>query len=702
LSARGLWIALLVWIAGLTVSAALGSDYQVHLIAGPIALATLAALIVGVKLLPPLSLLRRLTGMAGRRSSWSGLLFVPLFLLAVQLGGGRLSLPPATGGHLLKQAGQGLLNPGYRPLLWTPSDRPANRPEEDERLRVPEWSSEPLWRLSLGVLLNRRDLVPPDWLQAFRLTGAAHLLAVSGLHIGILFGILLGLLRMARVPRRLTAVLASMGLALYVVAIGAPPSALRASAMAAAGLTLWAGGRLSRPERVLPFALLALLIAQPRLLASTGFQLSACAMAGIGIALRGFERRRLLTIRGRASAFLRVSLGAQAGTVPLQIVSFGTLTPLAALTNIVAVPLTGVWLPSVLLALCLNTVPGAPGAIAGWLAEGTGRLLAGWVVLIHRIPGATTPIPAWAGAVAAIGFVSWAAGRRGRIVGLACLAVGAWSPVLAPAGPRVTFLDVGQGDAIVIEAGSPQRIIVVDAGPSFLDWDAGERVIAPYLRRRGIDRIDLLVASHTDGDHIGGMASLVERFPIGSLLRGDRAAARTRSARRLDREIARHRVPVVIGRQGDFIDLGGGCRIEVLLGADPSEEGSGGIIRTNNNRSLVLRMVTPWISVLLTGDLEMTGEDRLWRVEPWLPSRVLKVSHHGSPDATSLRFLSVVEPGLAVLSVGARNRYGHPSPKLLARLTGVGVPYWRTDRKGALVLEPGRRLPGTTGEGSGR
>jgi competence protein ComEC len=688
-----------VWIAGLTATATLGSDRYFLLTAGPI---MLAALVVCAKRLLPVSMSGWILRLAGRRLPWSCLLLLLLFLLAVQRGTGRLSLPPAAGEGSLKRTGQGLLNPGYRPLLLPLPDRQSSRSQSDDQLWVPEWSSEPLWRLALGVLLNRRDQIPSDWIHAFRMTGAAHLLAVSGLHIGILLGILLGLLRMASVSRRPTALLASTGLAIYVAVIGAPPSAVRAASMAAAGLMLWAGGRLNRPEMILPLTLLALLVTRPSLLASTGFQLSACAMAGIGIALRGFDRRSLHTIRGRLSAFLRVSLGAQAGTLPVQIFSFGTLTPLAVVTNVVAVPLTGVWLPSVLMALFLNLVPGPAGAIAGSLAEGIGRLLAGWIVLIHHIPGTTVPIPGWVGAVAAFGLLAWAMGRRGRITALACLTLVAWSPVLAPVGPRVTFLDVGQGDAIVIEAGMPRRTIVVDAGPSYRDWDAGARVIAPYLRRRGVDRIDLLVASHNDGDHIGGMAALVDRFPVDHLLLSDPDLSRTRSARQLAAAVANRRIPITVGGQGDIIDLGGGCRLEVLSGAVVRGEGTGAMIGNSNDRSLVLRVTSPWISVLLTGDLERSGEGRLGSVKPWLASNVLKVSHHGSPDATSPDFVRAVNPELAVLSVGAGNRYGHPSPKLLARLTRVGVPYWRTDRQGALVLEPGRRLPGTSGEGTGQ
>lgn len=699
MSARGLWIALLVWIAGLTATAALGSDRYFHLTAVPLAL---TALVVWAKRLLPLSVSGWAARLGGHRFPGSCLLLLLLFLLAVQLGTGRLELPPAAGEEQQKRTGQGLLNPGYHPLLLSISDRQRDRPDTAEHFPVPEWSSEQLWGLALGVLLNRRDQVPSDWLLAFRMTGAAHLLAVSGLHVGILLGMLLGLLRMAGVNRRLTALLATMGLAVYVAAIGWPPSAVRAASMAAVGLMLWAGGRLSRPEMILPFTLLALLITQPSMLASTGFQLSACAMAGIGIALRGFDRGRLPTIGGKLSAFLRVSLGAQAGTLPLQIVSFGTLTPLATVTNMVAVPLTGVWLPSVLVALCLNLVGGPAGAVAGSLAEGTGSLLAWWIVLIHRIPGATVPVPGWAGAVAALGLLTWAMGRRGRLIALVCLTIVAWSPVLARSGPRVTFLDVGQGDAIVIEAGSPRRTIVVDAGASFGDWDAGARVVAPYLRRRGIVRIDLLVASHADGDHIGGMAALVNRFAVGRVLLGDRRPARTRSARQFAAALVRRQIATAGPRQGDSIDLGGDCRIEVLSGADPGGEGSRSMARTSNDRSSVLRLVTPWITVLLTGDLERSGEEGLRRVRPWLSSDVLKVAHHGSGDATSPAFLRAVDPRLAVLSVGVGNRYGHPSAKLLARLTRVGVPYWRTDRQGALVLEPGRRLPGTRGEGIDR
>jgi len=586
---------------------------------------------------------------------------------------------------------QGLRNPHFRSLIsLTARDSVRAGPPEHLLAERPAWASEPVWAMAQALLLNRREALSPCWIAAFRSAGAAHLMAVSGLHIGILLGIFLAILRMMQIRRRAIAIFTVGAVWAYILLIGAPPSAVRAGLMVTVGLGMWGAGRLPQPGRLLPVAVLAALVARPSLLASVGFQLSVAAVAGIGLGLRGFRARSLETVGGKIIAFLRVSLGAQAGVLPVQIITFGTYTTLAPLVNVIAVPLMGIWLPSVVASLGLGLMGGPAAVVAGAFCEGVGRILLWWILLWASYPGILVPVPVWVAVVVAAGLVGWMVGGRGRLLAMACLAALVWIPAFETGRPRITFLDIGQGDAIVIETRNPKRVVVVDAGPAFKDWSAGRAVVAPYLRARAVRRIDLLVASHPDIDHIGGMGALVDEYPVLCFLRGQWYNVDARSAYQLQHRLDASGAQTLAPEAGDRIELGDDSWIDVLAGSNSSAGVGVEIPLSSNNRSLVLRLNLEGLTVLLCGDLERSGERELVHFWSYLSCSVLKVPHHGGEGGLSAELLEAVRPSLAVISVGAGNRYGHPSPKLLARLREAGAAVWRTDLSGALVMQSGR------------
>ncbi len=587
---------------------------------------------------------------------------------------------------------QGLSNPHYRPLL-RPLPRPdgaypeARYPPEDPLHPLPDrpGASPAVRDLLSAVLLNRRDGLDPGWTGAFRASGTSHLLAVSGLHVGILLALFLGLLRIIPLRARLRAAAVTVALAGYVAAIGAPPSAVRAGVMGAVAVWTAALQRRIPAGSLLPAALLLALVLWPRLVFSTGFQLSASALAGIGLALRGMPRHRLSTPGGRIEAYLRVSLGAQAGVLPLQAAVFGTLYPLAPLVNLALVPMVGLWLPAELAAMAATALWAPAGSLLSGPAELLGRLVLSVVAFSSAIPGSIRPLPGWAVWPALGMLLAWGMGGRRRMAALGLLAVVVWSPLAVEGRARVVFLDVGQGDATVVEYGSPRRFLVIDGGPAWSNWDAGTSVVVPYLASRGCRRIELLVVSHPDGDHTSGLHAVAEHFEVGALVRGTWSASDRAGALHLRDQLLEGGVPELIPRSGDVLELAPGVRLTVLAGRveDPD-----GIHMEANARSLVLRLELERLTVLLPGDLEMHAEGRLAPYRRALRSRVLKAAHHGSDDATSTALIEAVRPELVVVSAGKGNRYGHPGPNLLARLAAAGVPLHRTDRLGALVLSP--------------
>lgn len=244
---------------------------------------------------------------------------------------------------------------------------------------------------------------------------------------------------------------------------------------------------------------------------------------------------------------------------------------------------------------------------------------------------------------------------------------------------RVTFLDVGQGDSAILETPSG-KVMVIDTGGLTQDGgDEGDRVVAPFLRYRGINRIDALVLSHADADHTGGAHTLLERFPV-NLLLDNGVPATSQVITRLLTEAGQHHVPVRTARRGQTLDCGDGVTARVL--APTEAEAALGV---QNNASVVLAVTYGRTAFLFPGDAEADEESELAHSNQSLGCDVLKIAHHGSHTSTTPEFLSASHPRLAVISVGAHNLYGHPAPDVVERLRARGTRLYRTDRNGAIT-----------------
>jgi competence protein ComEC len=264
------------------------------------------------------------------------------------------------------------------------------------------------------------------------------------------------------------------------------------------------------------------------------------------------------------------------------------------------------------------------------------------------------------------------------------MALYVWWGALQPdaAVLRVSVLDVGQGDAILIEAPSGTRVLV-DGGPSgALVTQALGAALPPSERR-----IDLMVLTHAQDDHVAGLVEVLERYDVRAVLWNGREGE-TGAFRAWAETVVRRELPVRIVGAGQVIDLGGGVRIEVL---HPQPDHLEGTEDDLNNNAIVLRVVHGAVSFLLTGDIEVDGEAVLLNTGHDVSATVLKVAHHGSDGATTPAFLDAASPAFAVVSSGAGNPFGHPSPSTRLRL--AGVPLLRTDLNGTVAFATdGRRL----------
>lgn len=567
-----------------------------------------------------------------------------------------------------------------------------------------------------ALVLAEADAIPPAVRDRYADAGLVHALSVSGLHVAIVAGALTLLLRATRAPPTLATLGAVAAVAAYVAAIGAPAPAVRAAVMLAADAVARTLQRPTHAWAVFALGAAAPMLADPRVVLDLGYQLSVAGMAALVAGRAWLARLRrapeppaLLRTRWAAPIAREIAVGALAtvATAPLVAWHFGRVSLVGIVANVAAGPLLAALQPTLFLALAFAPL-GAAAEITAAAARVPIRLLDRVADTAAALPFAALDVtPTLAGVLcagaAAVALLVAASARRaaGRAlaVGAGCLALAAWRPAL-DALPRpgarwaeLHLLDVGQGDAVALR--TPRgRWILMDAGNAARGgFDAGARTVVPYVRRRGGD-VALLVLSHPHADHVGGARSVLRRlrpdatwdagFALGSTTyREVLAAARDVGSRW--RRVA----------PGDSLVLDG-VAITVLA---PNSAWTAAL-DDPNLASVVLGVRYGRVRFLLTGDAE--AEEEAWlvararrdpAVAEALRADVLKVAHHGSRTSTTSAFLAAVRPRVALVSVGAGNSYGHPSPSVVARLASAGAEVLRTDRVGPVVVRTdGRRL----------
>ncbi|HYW93231.1 MAG TPA: DNA internalization-related competence protein ComEC/Rec2 [Gammaproteobacteria bacterium] len=530
-----------------------------------------------------------------------------------------------------------------------------------------------------------RGAIRPSTWDLLTRTGTVHLVAISGLHVGLVTALVLllagGLWSLSlratdRVPaRRVAAPAAWLAAAGYALLAGFTIPTRRALVMLTVGLgALW-WRRRPDPLRTLTGALFAVLALEPTAVLAPGLWLSFGAVAFILYGMVGRVR-----VPGRAGAAVRVQLLVSAGLFPLTLLFFGRASWIAPVANLLMVPLFGILVVPLVLAGVALLGPW-PFAARGLLHLAHGILAACWPLLasLGRIAGPglqLAPLSPARACLAALGaaLLLTPRGAPGRLAGAVIAVAACWPQVSAPpAGvARVAVLDVGQGLATVVR--TRRHVLVYDTGPDFASGgSAGAAVIAPYLRALGVTRIDRVIVSHSDRDHAGGLHDLRRAFPVGDVEMGG-GGHLADGARRC-----------LAGQHWRW----DGIRFAILHPAPGSH-------LRGNDASCVLHVAGHGESMLLTGDLERAGERELAsRASGRLRADVLQVPHHGSRTSSTPAFLRLVDPVAAVVSAGWGNRYNLPSGQVLARYAERHVPVFNTARDGALLWHIGGRGPGS-------
>ncbi len=566
------------------------------------------------------------------------------------------------------------------------------------RKRIPE----PDASILAGELWGERASLPPDLKREFQETGTVHVLVTAGLHLGVIAMLVTGLCGLLGVARAPAAFASIAVIWLYAAASGGHLPSVRAATMITVGLLARACG--ARALSWNTFAAAAIVVAAlwPAAVGGASFALSfSCVAAIVSFADHIARRCEEARVPAPAAEACALTIATQIGVWPLTAQTFLTIAPYAIAANLAVVPVVGSTMLLGIAQLVTDRLPFVPDALA---ALDTGLL--DWIVFaverIAALPGArlaVAPPPTWAIACydAAALAAAAALSRKRGLLAAALLAAGTILVVAVPAGGRhgtvtITALDVGQGDGIVVR--TPRgHTILVDAGGRLEIGAAGEesaaeivgeRIVVPYLIRQGIRHVDGIILTHPHGDHVGGCAPVLRE--LGADWIADSGQTYGGHAYRdcLATARAQH-VPVRYPRAGDVWETDDGVTLRFLAPSEPTIVDSGDDV---NENSIVFMLEYRGFRAIFMGDAGEQSEARLLANGVDLHAQVLKVGHHGSAYASTPAFIAAVRPTLAIVSVGRHNRFGHPAPSTLATLRAAGVRISRTDRCGAITVDP--------------
>ena len=530
-----------------------------------------------------------------------------------------------------------------------------------------------------ALVLGHRGNIDPAQRKLLRDTGTAHLLAISGLHVGLIAGLCFGIgragwrfgfHRSGCSRAEFAAAVALTGALLYAAMAGFSLPTVRALIMLAALLlALLARQRLNLLQSI-ALAAIVIVIADPRSVGSISFWLSLSALAVIAMA-----QPRLAGIHGWWRQLLLLQVYFSLLMLPLGLLFFGQATSAGLAANLVAIPTVAfIVLPGSLLGSLLS-VTGLPGS--DWLLSGTDAALGvlfsylQWLgdIGLAALPGRRLPLAlVLSGGIVVVLALTPLSGALKRAAFVLAAVMLSWSPPrLAPGAFRVDVLDVGMGTSVVVQ--TRFHSLVYDVGPgSPSGFSAADWTLIPLLRWRGIEMPDLLVVSHVDQDHSGGLPSLVGGAVSLPLLSG--------TPSRLEQ---RHALEAGVGSCHAYPDWSwDGVRFRFLGRADPGARAS------TNDRSCIL-MIDGHHRVLLPGDIEAGQELRL--VEAYadaLRADIMLSPHHGSNTSSDLRFLQRVQPSYVVHTVGRGNRWKFPHAAVVQRYQAIGSRQFRSDRHGSV------------------
>ncbi|WP_310551990.1 DNA internalization-related competence protein ComEC/Rec2 [Paenibacillus glufosinatiresistens] len=613
-----------------------------------------------------------------------------------------------------------------------------------------------------GLIIGMQDDLDPGTYRDFSKLGLTHILAISGMHVAVFVGCLLFLLARLRLTRETSLTAALLLVPLYVLLTGAGPSVIRAGLMSMIGLYASRRGVLKDGLHLLCAAGLMMLLWNPYHLTDVGFQLSFLVTAGL-LVFVPLAAPLLSALPKRLRGAVAVTAAAQLVSFPLTICYFNQFALLSFAANLALVPfISFVVLPAGTAALLLAPVWKAGASGLAYAVHGMNRATFAAVDGCADLAGSMiwpSPSPLWIAAYYGLLYgllksLSLRADRRNapvfgidetrplnpgllkkieaerrkgtndvrsRALGLSAsllaaslagLLVFGYRTAFLSAEGSVSFLDVGQGDSILIETPSGGHILVDGGGTVSFGkkepwrmrrdpYEVGRKTLVPLLKKRGIHRLDAVILTHGDQDHAGGLQAVLEEIPVSALLFNG-TIADTDAYRKLMQTALDKKVRLYAVHRGMRLAPDGSTTLEFLgpEGGEGAAGTNGGerkelpVCKEQNNRSVVFKLTLSGRSFLFTGDMEKEQERDTVAAQaasrsgtaPAEHVDVLKVAHHGSRTSSSEQWLRYWNPAAAVISVGKNNLYGHPGQEVLSRLTAAGTEICRTDRQGEVQM----------------
>ncbi len=580
--------------------------------------------------------------------------------------------------------------------------------------------------LFLAMVIGEQGYLSQEIRDAFTASGTVHILSISGSHLGLLAALTFfsvkmlcrrlsasWLLHMTRwvTPTRLATLVSFPAVLVYTLLAGAEIATVRSLIMILVFLlAAWTG----RTRHLLPaLSLAAILIAlhDPNAIFDISFQLSFCSVLAIALVAQHITVADEPPAYGpwtqalgrHAKTYGLITAGVTLATVPLTAYYFNQLTWMGIFSNVLIIPLAGfVIVPLGFISAVGTTLPTVSDLPFAAIHQLGVHLILGTVTLAAHVPGAVRHIaaPSLVSLALFYAILVWSltvgTTRRLRFVSLCCLsliiAYWVWPSRDMPDATtvRVSVLDVGQGDAILLELPDGQTVLI-DGGASYDGLDIGRAVVAPFLWHRGITRLDHVIGTHPQLDHVGGLAWLVQHVDIGrywsnGIVRDEPFYHNLRSA------LETRAIPETHASAGTVIVSSGDCALRVLHPAQSDvSPGAGDNGATLNNRSIVTHFSCPALSLLFAADVEAAALESLRTRYPGLTADLVKVPHHGARSSLDTSWIEQTKPRYAVISVGRRNSYRHPASDVLRAYTDAGSRILRTDRQGAILLTASTR-----------
>ncbi|MEP7146250.1 MAG: DNA internalization-related competence protein ComEC/Rec2, partial [bacterium] len=557
-----------------------------------------------------------------------------------------------------------------------------------------------------GLITGERDDISSEMKDDFVNAGVMHLIAVSGLNVAyivISLTLILSLFRIPLIPRTAITIIF---LIFYCLFTGSSASIVRASIMGILVLTAFLIERRINFFNVIGISVMLILTYDSKQLYDAGFILSYSATLSMGFFLKKFEKLfsgkiRNWNINGRkivmwTSALFFTSLAAQIGTIPITAIYFGKISIVSIFANIIAVPLAN-------LSLAIGFFQILTAAFSEYLSsvisETNNILLSFQLLFIKRCANldyAFIYVKDFSGinilSYYIILFILFFVNSSRKLFFnlILCILVisGNFIYNYDFVNPlNITFLDIGQGDCALIRT-PDDKIILIDCGRITYKFNSGEKTIAPYLRRSGIYKIDLLIITHLHLDHIGGINYLLENFSIGKIIESGQRVS-SEFVDKMDSLITVRNIQREAVRSGDLIDELTNIRLYYLFPSDNFVSESGYTRDNNlNNGSVAFILKYKDVKIFFSGDIEKEGERFLYEnYGDFLKADILKVAHHGSITSSTIPFIIKNKPLHAVISCGMFNRFNHPSDIVLNRLNNAGAMIYRTDVNGAHIFE---------------